>query len=250
MSAIDNPQHKHSMLVRTLRKASNIEDIHAVCSRLCRNYGFDRFVYGARIPTKHDPVIHIISGYSGDTQPPQHDEGYWRFDPQFPPSVETLAGEAWHFSNVHDQEILKILANTEKADFSLKSGISFTLHGEPDEFALLNLSSAIRSSKTFSPESLRNAEQLTHYIHEAVRHTLPHVAHNEPTQSLTSREIECLKWSADGKTAWETGQILSVTERTVTFHLRNATEKLGAGNCRQAVARAVYIGIITPHFSE
>ena len=35
---------------------------------------------------------------------------------------------------------------------------------------------------------------------------------------LSPRELECLKWAAAGKTAWETSIILDISEGTVKFH--------------------------------
>ena len=35
---------------------------------------------------------------------------------------------------------------------------------------------------------------------------------------LSARELDCLKWTAEGKTAWEASVILGITERTVRFH--------------------------------
>ncbi|MBF0110096.1 MAG: autoinducer binding domain-containing protein [Magnetococcales bacterium] len=61
---------------------------------------------------------------------------------------------------------------------------------------------------------------------------------------LTEREKECLRWAADGKTSWETGMILNVSERTVNFHLANAQKKLMATNKIQAVARAILYHIL------
>lgn len=69
---------------------------------------------------------------------------------------------------------------------------------------------------------------------------------NAPIPSLTSREKECLQWAAAGKTSWEIARILSVSERTVIFHIGNATKKLGATNRRQAVARAISLRLIAP----
>jgi len=43
---------------------------------------------------------------------------------------------------------------------------------------------------------------------------------------LTSREIEVLRWTADGKTSGDVGQIMNISERTVNFHVNNAIEKL------------------------
>ena len=44
---------------------------------------------------------------------------------------------------------------------------------------------------------------------------------------------------AAGKTAWEVGTILGISERTVRFHLNAAREKLQCTTTTQAVARAV-----------
>lgn len=66
---------------------------------------------------------------------------------------------------------------------------------------------------------------------------------------LTEREKECLYWAAEGKTAWETAKILKISKRTVVFHLQNASRKLNAANCQNAIARAVVLGLITPQVS-
>ena len=63
---------------------------------------------------------------------------------------------------------------------------------------------------------------------------------------LSTREVACLHWSSLGKTSWETGLILGVTERTVNFHIGNACHKLGVNNRRAAVAIAVRRGLL-PH---
>ena len=41
--------------------------------------------------------------------------------------------------------------------------------------------------------------------------------------ALTLREREVLWWAAQGKSAWESGEILHITERTVDQHTQNAT---------------------------
>ncbi len=61
---------------------------------------------------------------------------------------------------------------------------------------------------------------------------------------LTPREIEILHWTAEGKTAWAVGQILSVSEDTVKFHLRNILKKLHSNSKHQAVLKAMGLGLI------
>lgn len=61
---------------------------------------------------------------------------------------------------------------------------------------------------------------------------------------LTARECEVLRWSAAGKTADEIGQILGITERTVTFHITSSLTKLNVANKTQAVAKALLLEMI------
>jgi DNA-binding CsgD family transcriptional regulator len=62
--------------------------------------------------------------------------------------------------------------------------------------------------------------------------------------SLTPRELEVLQWAAQGKTAWEIGEILRITKRTVHEHIQTAVRKLDANNISQAVAIALRKRII------
>ncbi len=63
-------------------------------------------------------------------------------------------------------------------------------------------------------------------------------------RDLTPREVDCLSWSAEGKTAGEIGTILGVSPCTVVKHLTAAREKLDAINKSQAVAKAIRLKII------
>lgn len=63
---------------------------------------------------------------------------------------------------------------------------------------------------------------------------------------LTPREAESVLWVAAGKTAWEAGRILRVTEHTLSAHARSAATKLGASNRAHLVARAFVRGILEP----
>ncbi|MEZ2129392.1 MULTISPECIES: LuxR family transcriptional regulator [unclassified Sinorhizobium] len=64
------------------------------------------------------------------------------------------------------------------------------------------------------------------------------------TDSLTDREIDCLNWTAAGKTSAEIADILSLSEHTVNHYLNRATKKLDTVNRTQAVAKALRIGLI------
>lgn len=54
---------------------------------------------------------------------------------------------------------------------------------------------------------------------------------------LSPRELECLEWAAEGKSAWEIGRILGISRYTVASYLENAKEKLGVRTIVQAATR-------------
>ena len=60
-----------------------------------------------------------------------------------------------------------------------------------------------------------------------------------PSRRLSETEAEVLRWAARGKTAWETSQILGISERNVRWHLEEAQRKLMAPNKTATVARAL-----------
>ena len=62
--------------------------------------------------------------------------------------------------------------------------------------------------------------------------------------ALTGREIEILRWAADGKTGKDIGRILDISLATVRFHLKNAMYKLDAANVSAAIARALMLDLL------
>jgi DNA-binding CsgD family transcriptional regulator len=77
----------------------------------------------------------------------------------------------------------------------------------------------------------------------ALRLLLP-TAPQVDVPALTPRELESLRWTMEGKTAWEVGNILGISERTAVLHVNNATHKLGCVNKHQAVLKALRFGLI------
>jgi DNA-binding CsgD family transcriptional regulator len=84
---------------------------------------------------------------------------------------------------------------------------------------------------------VRECRILANYFHNHVLRINGHDSEGELL--ISARELDCLKWTAAGKTAWEASVILGISERTVRFHLNIAREKLNCATTTQAVAKAV-----------
>ena len=60
---------------------------------------------------------------------------------------------------------------------------------------------------------------------------------------LAPREKEVLLWAARGKSAWETAQLLGLSESTVKSYIKNACTRLQVGNKTHAVAICLSNGV-------
>jgi len=81
-------------------------------------------------------------------------------------------------------------------------------------------------------------------LHALASKKLSDTVTSKPSVHLSPREIEVLKWSAEGKTASEVGRILCLSERTVNFHVCSCMRKLNVSNKISAVAKAAHIHVI------
>ena len=72
---------------------------------------------------------------------------------------------------------------------------------------------------------------------------LPVAESTMPT--LTPKELEVMRWTLHGKTAWEVGVIMSWSENTVRFHTTNVTRKLGVSSKHQAALKCKLAGLIS-----
>ncbi len=66
----------------------------------------------------------------------------------------------------------------------------------------------------------------------------------QPAAALSRREVEILRFVAEGRRRDEIASELHLTVDTVDFHFRNVTGKLGVRNRTEAVARAILLGLI------
>jgi DNA-binding CsgD family transcriptional regulator len=63
-------------------------------------------------------------------------------------------------------------------------------------------------------------------------------------EALSARQVECLVWAQEGKSARDIGQIIGISGRTVEKHLAKACATLDVRTRLQAVLRARDLGLI------
>jgi DNA-binding CsgD family transcriptional regulator len=139
--------------------------------------------------------------------------------------------------------------------FGLGTGVSCSVRGPHGQWSLTSFAlartgpSAERHILAVLPDCQLVACAVHYTAARIARRGLDSVApplrfQNARREFLSDRERQCLIQSARGKTTFEIGQALQISERTVVFHLSNVRRKLGAANSRHAVTKAFSLNLI------
>ncbi len=134
-----------------------------------------------------------------------------------------------------------------QAPFGYRTGIAMALHMPAGRHFLLGVDrpDPLPADDGQLTRMIADLQLLAVYAQEtAVRVLLSEPENAMPAPKLSPRELEVLKWTKEGKSSWAVGEILSLSEHTVNFHLRNAVRKLGVSGKHMAILRAISMGII------
>jgi LuxR family quorum-sensing system transcriptional regulator SolR len=228
-----------------LQRAQTCDELRAQMEKFAQQMGFEHFVYALTINAPSlKPQHYLLNGFPQGWYERYISRGYFKVDPIIRHAQTTTLPAIWTEDRFHDSNSEEFWE--EARSFGLSCGLSFAVHEQPGVTGVFSLA----RDKQLDLQALDmaaligRAQMFASMLHHAVaRIDLPKLL---PAQNvtLTPRERECLRWSADGKTAWEIGRILNIAERTVVFHVNNVVQKLSAANKTQAIVRAVALNLL------
>lgn len=235
-------------VIDQLPKINNLEEMHSLLECIVKYYGFEYYWYMSSHSVKNyrsEPVDLLINNY-----PEDFISGFIHkkriaicpviFAAQRYDGLPAFWDELFDANELPD-------ANQEQlewaAQFNIHHGIVCSIHGTNNAHSLLHF--ALNRS-----ELLRQSDDLK--INLAAVSTAIHQKLNlltTPMQQkkvrLRPREIEVLFWTARGKTAWEIGQIIGISQNTAQEHIYNAMQKLNASTKTEAITKALVNGILS-----
>ena len=230
-----------------LAESASLQELHSRTKAIVSQLGFEAFLYGVQITIDPQrPFEFIFSGYPKNWMQRYETENFKGIDPVFVHCIQKrrIIPMLWDPNSLDKAGLVFF---EEASQFGLSSGVTVPISTRSSERALFSLASSYQYQNSHATilHALGDTALLGTYLHEAVYRLVLQKEHwllqDNP---LSQREKECLKWATAGKTAWEIGKILSISERTVVFHLNNAARKLNVGNRQQAIARATTLGFL------
>ncbi len=217
-------------------------DFFAALSGIARDLGFDYCAYGMRMSLPFsNPKVFMHNNYPADWQERYTKENYLAIDPTVAHGMKSVVPLIWS-----DQVFSSSRPFWEEArSHGLRVGWAQSSYNAKGVGGLLTLA---RSGDDLLTSELKHnflkMTWLTQVAHEGLSRLIAEPRPSDAQIDLTPREIEVLKWSADGKTSSEVAEIMNVSERTVNFHVNNTLLKLCASNKLAAVIKAAMLRLI------
>lgn len=213
------------------------QDVTAVLAELLDVYSLKSIAYfGVGLSDRPNDAPYLAVTYSLDWIERYRSERFVDIDPIIQVGMRRMLPMDWATFDRSDPNVRRLFG--EAGEFGLgRQGISLPVHGRHGDRALLSLTSEAsdREWRGLRRAYMRDFQLLALHLHQAV---LRLEGRTMTVPALSPRERECLLWIAEGKTYWECGMILGLSEHTVRCYLESARHKLGAANNSHAVNKA------------
>jgi DNA-binding CsgD family transcriptional regulator len=199
---------------------------------------------GLRLPRRSTTDPLILTTYSRSWIDHYRQQDYVLIDPVVTGSLNSILPIDWGQTRRNRPAVGRLFG--EAREFGVgERGLTVPIRGRTGDVALFSVTADVQLSEweAFKRACMSDLQMFGYCFHQ---HVLEKRGLEVPKYRLAPRETECLKWAAEGKTASETGDILSISERSVAFYLTLARAKLNCMNTTQAVAKALCLGLIPP----
>lgn len=195
--------------------------------------GYRHTTYAYAIMNKKDPSQMQIINNNPEWYNIYLDRKYQFIDPVIIRALNCVEDFFWE-----NREILSGGHNltrifSESAEHDIRHGRTFPLHDCQNNLVVLSIISHQAPGIDMNDSRERFMCFLIQ-LHQKTLNLYSHVSQQSHV-ILTPRELQVLKLAAAGKTYANVAVILSITVRTVKFHMCNVMKKLGVSNARHAI---------------
>jgi len=228
-------------LIEAIQSTSTIDELLEIAEKYTKTIGFEYFSYGHRAHTPFaDPKLDLKNNYPDAWQKMYTENRFFDKDPTILHALKTTAPLIWSDKNFVDSVKLREGAKS----FGIEYGWSQATRSTTG----LSMLTLVRSSDPISNAEINENMSSLLWFTQTLNSALEKHIVTPQTQmsdiTLTAREAEVLRWTADGKTSYEISIILGIAERTVNFHLNNVMTKLDSHNKISATIKAITLSLI------
>lgn len=229
-------------LFQALQSIQSDQQFFQAMLSFSKELDFDFCAYGLRMPLPlTNPTILTFNNYPAAWQAHYQAKNYVAVDPTVHHAMRSPQPIVWSddlFGSAHDLW-------EEANSFGLRYGWAQSIRDFNGVVGMLTLARSNEPITEMEFEAKRfKLASLTQTAHLGMSQCWVPKLMPEVNATLSTREIDVLRWTADGKTASEISSLLNIAERTVHFHIHNTLTKLAATNKTSAAIKAAMLGLL------
>lgn len=227
--------------VAAMNAVADLEQLDAVFQRFVRDLGFEQYATIDVFDPRRAPRVEVLRARSLEAWEAHYmASGHAPHDAVLRRALTTSDPIFW--SDVRQGEPLApeaVRIFGEAAEFGLREGFVTPIHNLDGSISTVMLSGG--DADPLCPDT-RTAAHLAciYYAARVRRERRPAVTR----PALSARQLECLKWTREGKSAADIAQILGISRFTVQEHLAQACTRLGVRTRVQALSQAYVLGLL------
>ena len=168
------------------------------------------------------------------------EQNYCDFDDVFKAAFNQTTPFVWKDG---DRDMKNQQIFSESGEFGIVHGITVPIIVKGYYPSTVNIAGDIAN---IPEENFHALHLISIHYHDLILNILTQNKEKHKKVCLTKRQKECLQWAAGGKSYNDIGDILSISTRTVQFHISNTMKAFGVATHEQAIAKATSMGIILP----
>lgn len=230
-------------MISSVTSAKDESELLAKMKTAARQIGYDQVLFAIEMRVPGDtPVQHVASGFDPDYRTLYQERAFVGVDPVVTHCRTSPKPLIWseRMYNGRSREMME-----EASSYGLGHGLSLPVHRGSNVVSMLSLA----RDRPFESEAeqavvLAAGNVLAHCLHVTAENLILPKALEKRTPRLSPREKECFTLIALGKSNWDIGQLLHISEAAVAFHVQNVLRKLRVSSRTQAVAIGVALGMI------
>lgn len=230
-------------------ESESTRSIVALMERASSDLGFDRFAYFAltgheRYETGNNPAPAVAHNFPSSWMDRYFSREYQTIDPIVLYAPEIERPFLWDsLDGQYKLDRAQRAVMREAGEAGLKDGAAVPLHGPRGSVCLVTF--AASDGHPDPAAELTRLDVVATQFHAAYSAVGRDDTVSGGAAVLSIRERQCLQWVARGKSSWDIGVLLKISENTVNFHLKNALHKLDANTRTLAVVKAIRYGLVS-----
>ena len=233
---IMNPFDLVQSFIEDCEGAATLSTLSGAFQRAVEDLGFSYFACGSHVDPLHPREAVMLLNYPKPWVKAYSEMQLHSIDPVFARAARSALPFFWDdptFDSTVKARQRKMLDEARR--FGIEHGYTIPVHSPRSPVPIHASCSVIPDGRSHHPHSYFAIQLMAGYLFESATRIMEVPQTNASVPTLSPRQRQCLELAGQGKTDWEIGVILGISQNTVHTHIESAKRRLNVTSRQTAI---------------